>query len=88
MARSCKKIELDSFVRHLKIRNVWRISLYIDVQYETEIIQILQKNKNRFQRALFVLLNGRYHNDLYGKETISNKTKNITAFKFIKKREN
>jgi len=87
VVRKCEKIDLAPFIREFNIKNVWQISLYVDEKNKLEIYELIEKNNNRFKRAVYVLLQGNYHNDLYGKEDVSGKTRNITAFKF-KRRHN
>lgn len=86
MTRKCTEIPLEPFKNEFGIKNIFNISLYVDEENKTEILGILSENKDRFRRAVYELLQGRYNNELYGKEEVSNKTKNITAFKFKRRR--
>lgn len=86
MVRECDKIPLEHFIKEFSIRNIHLISLYVDKKNKSEIINLISQNKDRFRRAVYVLLQGTYNNDLYGKENISKKTKNITAFKFKRRK--
>ncbi len=65
---------------------MFNVSLFVDEKNKSEIFKILSENSDRFRRAIYELLQGRYNNELYGKENISDITKNITAFKFKKQR--
>ena len=86
MLRKCEKIETEHFKRELNIKSLWKISLYADEENKKNIYDVIAQNMNRFRRALYELLQGNYNNDLYGVEKISAKTKNITAFKFKRKK--
>ncbi|NOX87034.1 MAG: hypothetical protein GXO86_13925 [Chlorobi bacterium] len=86
MIRNCTEIPLDDFRIEFGIRSIFNVSLFVDEENHAEILKILSENTDRFRRAVFELLQGRYNNELYGKEDISDKTKNITAFKFKKRR--
>ncbi|NOX45525.1 MAG: hypothetical protein GXO89_00925 [Chlorobi bacterium] len=61
------------------------MELFVDGDNANKIFEIIQKNNNRFKRALYEMLLGRYNNDLYGKENVSPKTKYVTAIKFKKR---
>ncbi len=87
MVRNCTKIPLESFKSEFGIKNIYNISLYIDEENKDEIWEIVSTNIDRFRRALYELLQGRYNNDLYGKEDVSENTKNITAFKFKRRKD-
>ena len=60
------------------------IELYIDDAIESEFISYLSNDKfiKKFRRIAHEILSNRYNDDLYGKEEVSNKSKNITAMKF------
>ncbi len=78
---------MESFKNEFYIKNIFDIYLYVDEENKFKILEFIKENKDRFRSAIYVLLKGGYNNELYGKESISNKTKYITAFKF-KKRKN
>ena len=86
MTRKCIEIPLEPFRNEFGIRSISNVSLFVDEENNAEIYKILSENTDRFRRAIFELLQGRYNNELYRKEEISGKTKNITAFKFKKRR--
>lgn len=88
MARICKKISLGPFKKEHGIRTIQQIELFYDVENAEKILGVISENKNRFERALFEIVNGRYNNDLYGKENFSTKTQHITAIKFKKSHNN
>ncbi len=87
MLRECSKIDLSPFIAEFRIKNVFSILLYYDEENQKEILDHISRNIDRFRRAVYVILQGRYNNDLYGKEKVSAATINITAIKF-KKRKN
>jgi UDP-N-acetylglucosamine pyrophosphorylase len=66
------------------------IELRVDEENAEEIISfILKRNKagkyiniKKFSRILYEVLKGNYNDDLYGKEEVSKKAKNVTSMKF------
>ncbi len=87
MPRTASEIPLSAFIAEFGIKTIHRVSLYVDEKNKDEIFDIISQNRDRFRRAVYVLLQGNYNNELYGKENISKKTYNLTAIKF-KKRKN
>ena len=87
MLRKCNKISLERFKIEFGIKNIYDISLFVDEKNKEEILNVLNRNSNRFRRIVYELLQGKYNNDLYGKEEVSHKAKNITAFKFKRNRD-
>jgi len=85
--RNCYKIPVDKLIVEFDIRTVYKVSLFIDELNSEKIKIVIADNKDRFRRAVYEILMGRYNNDLYGKEKVSGKTVNITAIKF-KRRNN
>lgn len=66
------------------------IEVRVDEQNAKEIISFLLqedkkgklKYKKKFQRILYTILKNRYDEDLYSKEEVTDKAKNVTAIKF------
>lgn len=85
MLRKVSEISLAAFQAEFGINTIFKIFLYVDEKNKDEIFEIIKQNRDRFRRAIYVLLNGYYNNELYGKENFSNKTKYLTAFKFKKR---
>lgn len=90
MSRKARKFRFDLFYsEHPDLRNK-NLEIWIDENNAYEIIELLfekdSKGKylrqKRFKNALKVIHNFSYEKDLYDKENISDKTKNITAIKF------
>lgn len=86
MLRNCIEIPLEPFRLDFGIKNIYKVSLYIDEENQADIYGVISENRSRFRRAIYELLQGRYNFELYGKEGISDKTRNITAFKFKRRR--
>jgi hypothetical protein len=90
MKRKCRKFRLDQFFKQFPELSERNIELWIDDKNKDEIFQILfEKNKNgkyirenRFKSILLQIFNYRYSKELYDKEEVSSKAKNITAMKF------
>lgn len=88
MIRNFTKIPLNKFKQEHGIRTVHQVELFIDNESFNDISELMGLYKDGFQRALYEMVMGRYNNDLYGKEEISNKTKGVTAIKFKRKQKN
>ncbi|HNW83789.1 MAG TPA: hypothetical protein PKG52_12955 [bacterium] len=60
------------------------VSLYYDCANEAEIKEIFEDErfKKKLQVILFYILNGKYDDDLYDFEVVSEKAKGVTAMKF------
>jgi len=56
--------------------------LYVDQQNRREIEEVLRKNGDKFRRIMYQVCSNRYGDDLYGKEAVSKKAKDVTAMKF------
>lgn len=82
MLRKCLKIPFALFKDIIDITVKQNVELYIDEKNATEILTILKQNQSKFRKILYILLQGKYQNDLYGKENISPETKDLTALKF------
>ena len=81
---------LDIFISELPELHNSKIELRIDEQNSEKILSFLKrkdkngnlKNKKKFTRILYTALQGKYNRDIYSKEEVSNKAKNVTAMKF------
>ncbi|HRI27110.1 MAG TPA: hypothetical protein PK239_00985 [Chitinophagales bacterium] len=60
-----------------------QVKIFVDIKNSAEIMRILNDNMKKMRRVIIAMFNAPpYNNDLYGKETVSNKSENITAIKF------
>lgn len=82
MLRKCYKIPFELFKDIVDITVKQCVELYIDEKNAAEILTVLNQNKSKLRNILYILLQGKYNNDLYGKENFSNETKDLTALKF------
>jgi hypothetical protein len=66
------------------------VKIYVDSDHSDKIINFLRirQNAKKFRRILFEIFSLRYNDSLYRKEAISEQAKNITAMKFVSKKEN
>jgi hypothetical protein len=80
--RKCYKIPFELFKDIVDITVKQNVELYIDEKNATEILTILGQHQSKLRNILYVLLQGKYQNDLYGKENFSAETKDLTALKF------
>jgi len=87
MDRECVKYPLDEFLDENPDLRKNKVEIYIDRENAPAIIEFLRIGKNikKFRRILVEVLSVRYNDDLYGKEEVSEKAKNMTAMKFAKK---
>ncbi|MFN0204312.1 MAG: hypothetical protein ACKVTZ_22530 [Bacteroidia bacterium] len=60
------------------------ISIWVDEANQGEIFELLgiERNRKKFRRVLYEILNNRYNHDLYRKEDMSQSTLDVTAMKF------
>jgi len=66
----------------LKNRN--NILFYVDTDYEEELFELLSNNskiREKFQRCLYLILTGQATMDVYRKEAVSSKAKDVWAIK-------
>ncbi|OWY22020.1 hypothetical protein C7N43_06305 [Sphingobacteriales bacterium UPWRP_1] len=61
---------------------VKNVEIYVDEKNCVELLSVLKKQDKRTKRILYEILRDAYNNDLYRKEAISDKAKDITAMKF------
>lgn len=81
MNRKCRLFDLKTFFEEIFTLD-GNIEIYVDESNYEDILSTLESNKKKFRRILAQIDSGMYNNDLYGKEDISNKAKNVTAIKF------
>lgn len=63
----------------------------IDIENQDEILAYIEQDKRHRKKFLYIsdiILLGLTNTDLYDKEEIDNRSKNVTAMKFFKKNEN
>lgn len=90
MKRKARKFPIDNFISSNQELLNSRIEIRIDEEYAEDIINFLtetKKNgkpirKHKFGRILYVVLSGNYSKDLYAREEVSQKAKDVTAMKF------
>ena len=66
-------------------------AMYIDSQNKKEIIDYIQQSERhlkKWRHIVQLLLEGHKNTELYDKEDINNKCKDVTAMKFFKGQEN
>jgi len=84
--RKCIKFDLAGFIKDnedvFKHMTVINVELYIDEKALKEVAAFLKENKKKFRSILYYILQGKYNESLYGKESVSEKAKGITAMKF------
>ncbi len=74
----CQEYGLD--IRYLP--KSCNIKIYVDEQNFEQITALLSEYSHKARLAFYHILRCQYNDDLYGKEAIDSKTKNITAIKF------
>lgn len=79
--RNAVKYDLQPFFENLGI-NDFTTEIYVDLVNKEEIEEAIQNNLKKFRRVVYEMHKNHYNSDLYGKEEISEKTKNVTAIKF------
>lgn len=82
MERKCERLYVKDFLDELPSFCNERVEFYIDVINKDEILNFLLKKKKKTRRILYEIFSLRYVYDLYDKEEVSDKAKNITAMKF------
>ncbi|MFA8342049.1 MAG: hypothetical protein ACEPO8_03650 [Rhodothermaceae bacterium] len=87
MKRRCKKIPVEQFRKENGIPKHIKVDLYVDEETSGDILKFLRDkgNSKKFNRILFEVLSNRYNDDLYRKENVSDKAKDVTAMKFLNK---
>lgn len=66
-------------------------SIYVDSENRVEIIKYLnqdERHKKKFHHISQIILEGHKNSELYDKENVSDKAKDVTAMKFFKGQEN
>ncbi|HRE40628.1 MAG TPA: hypothetical protein PLG90_04785 [Ignavibacteria bacterium] len=84
MKQNCEKLDISNIYGNEFDESFSKLDIYYDLKIENELISLFQnpKFKKRFKYILTAILSNRYTNDIYGKEDISDKCKDITAMKF------
>jgi len=59
-----------------------QIELFFDSENSEKIFEVIKENDKKFSRILFEILSGRYNDEFYRKEDISDKSEYTTAMKF------
>lgn len=89
-SRNLSKILLGDFFNLYPELKGSNIKIRIDERNANDIEDFLAEKdktdkylrKKKFNRILYTMLQGRYNSDLYDKEEVSEKAKNVTAMKF------
>jgi len=82
MKRKCIKYPIPhEFIKETGVVNN-DVSVFVDVLNLNEIAEVISKRHKKFKMILYYVLSGKYKNDLYSFEKISEKAYNITAMKF------
>lgn len=82
MKRKCKL---------LKENRITCKAIYIDVENSAEILKYIKqdnRHKKKFWHIVDLILDGHKNRDLYDKEDINDKCKDVTAMKILKGQEN
>ena len=82
MKRKCLKYPLNDFINQNPEYRNSNVSLFIDIDNSYDIIEIISRRTKKFKMILHYVLSGKYKNDLYSHEIISEKVEHITAMKF------
>ncbi|HEX2866931.1 MAG TPA: hypothetical protein VHO03_07800 [Ignavibacteriales bacterium] len=89
MKRECIKLPTEKFQKYYPYLKNSPVEIYIDRENSKEILDYLTGREKKFKMIVFQILSLRYDDDLYGKEEVSDKAKNVTAMKFkMGKKEN
>jgi hypothetical protein len=80
--RKCYKIPNDLFKDIIGITVIQSVELYIDEKNAKKILTTLNQNRSKLRSIFYILFQGKYNNDLYGKEKFSPETRDLTALKF------
>jgi hypothetical protein len=84
LKRHCTNIPLDEITSEFANENFFNIDIYVDDEIYDNFIILLNElsYKKKFRRIVYEILKGRYKKDLYEKEEVSDKAKNLTGMKF------
>ncbi|MFD3002622.1 hypothetical protein ACFS7Z_19785 [Pontibacter toksunensis] len=83
MSRNCVKYPVDKFIEEFPQFKDAGVTVYLDTKNLKELAPVIQKNADKFRRILHVIFSFQYNNALYRKEGHTNKTRNVTAMKFL-----
>lgn len=86
LKRDAVKYDLQPFFDILGISDS-RVEIYVDRINKDEIEDAVKGNLKKFRRVVYEMHKNHYNSDLYRKEEVSEKARNVTAIKF-KGREN
>ncbi len=84
MQRECVNIPVDVLAKKLGISYLFEncsVEVYVDKENKEEILKVLLDNEHKFRKAFYFILRCQYENDVYGKESIDEKTRFLTAIK-------
>ena len=83
MVRKCASVPIDDLLQELGFSGD-RFKLYVDRDVQEEIMDFLAKEsvRKKFRVIIRQIATGQYNPDLYDREDVSPKAKNITAMKF------
>lgn len=83
MQRECRSVPINDLLRELGFSED-HFRLYVDCAEDEEITEFLSKKavRKKFRVIIRQIATGRYNPDLYDKEEVSGKAKDITAMKF------
>jgi hypothetical protein len=79
--RNAVKYDLQPFFENLGI-NDSVTEIYVDVINRDDIEETIRGNLKKFRRVVYEMHKNHYNSDLYGKEEVSEKARNVTAIKF------
>lgn len=82
--RKVEKFPIDEFAREIGWQDPIDVEVFVDYENKAEIIKTIEARKKKFRRILYLILAHRYDSDLYDKEVVSEKSKQVTAMKFKK----
>ncbi|MCU7526221.1 MAG: hypothetical protein HF308_17230 [Ignavibacteria bacterium] len=89
MKRQCFRFPTEKFLKYYPDLKNSPVIVYLDKENAKEILGYLEEREKKFKMIMFQILSFRYDDDLYGKEEVSDKAKNVTAMKFkMGKKEN
>lgn len=82
MVRECKRLYLEDIFDKVPQLPKNNVELYVDLRNKDEIVDFLREKRKKARRIFYEIFSLRYNYDLYAKEEVSVKAKNITAMKF------
>ena len=82
MVRECERLYLEDIFDKVPQLPKNNVELYVDLRNKDEIVDFLREKRKKARRIFYEIFSLRYNYDLYAKEEVSVKAKNITAMKF------